>query len=128
MAMKAWVETMYSGRIKRYRVRYSDASGRRCSEPGVFEKKHDAEALKNAIQDRLFNARLGRSDTSLSTPELMEKWLLDLKAGLANKKAVRAKPGTLQTYRSTLASFVEKFPKIALVHKETFNEWYRENA
>lgn len=125
MALKAWIEKIRdkNGKVIAHRVRYYDAGGHRRSEPGIFKKWHDAEALRIVVDNRLFNGRLGRVDPTLLTKDLVDKWLLESKAGLAHKKAVRCKPSTLKTYRDTIKTFVEEFPKMAMIGKEPFKEW-----
>ncbi len=123
MAMKAWVETMrLKGRITGYRVRYCDASGSRKSERGVFEKWHDAKALCDVVQDRLFNGRLGRIDPGLLTKTLVEKFLLECRSGVANKNGKPLRESTLYTYGMSLNYLVHKQPRIALCDETCFKE------
>ncbi len=123
MAMKAWMETMrIGGRIKGYRVRYSDAGGVRKSEPGVFEKWHDAKTLCDVVQNRIFNQRIGRIDPTLLTKTVVERFLLECQSGLANKKGKSLRESTLYTYRMSLNYLVLKQPRMALCNEDCFKE------
>jgi integrase len=123
MANKAWVEPVRDkGRIKGYRVRYSDANGNRQSEKGIFAKWHDADALAKAVENRLFNGRLGRVDPNLSTEFLVTEFLHECASGVASTRGKTVKSSTLKIYQSNLKWLIRKAPKIIMVDEACIKE------
>ncbi len=128
--LRAWVEDVKrKGVLVGYRVRYRPPhSDKPKQEPGIFERKGDANIVKDRVEERLLDGRLGRTSPKVETRTLVEKWIQECRVGLANRKGTVIREESIKTYISHLEALIVRAPRLIQIDDDLLKLWKQELA